>query len=134
MDQLRGTPKVQSLGDREKRPNLTKLHIFFIYLRILSQTTEQTISLITSRKHPIGVWQMSSPMATANVGAGLEFVDDAVASATCPGVRQYAAVQTQKGKKGLKKMKFNFFEKQTSRREMLRNSATLAGGALLALR
>src|SRR5467141_1807271 len=26
MNQLRSTPKVQSLGDREKRPNLTKLH------------------------------------------------------------------------------------------------------------
>src|SRR5271163_1805744 len=35
-------------------------------------------------------------------------------------------------KKGLKNMNFNFFEKQTSRREMLRGSATLAGSALLA--
>jgi cyclase len=35
-------------------------------------------------------------------------------------------------KKGLKKMKFNFLEKQSSRREMLRDSATLAGSALLA--
>jgi glyoxylase-like metal-dependent hydrolase (beta-lactamase superfamily II) len=31
-------------------------------------------------------------------------------------------------------MKVNFLEKQTSRREILRDSATLAGGALLALR
>src|SRR5712664_4708068 len=36
------------------------------------------------------------------------------------------------GKKGLKKMKFNFLQKQASRREMLRGSATLAGSALLA--
>src|SRR5258707_13548157 len=35
-------------------------------------------------------------------------------------------------KKGLKKMKFNFLQKQTSRRQMLRNSATLAGSAFLA--
>src|SRR3981189_308531 len=35
-------------------------------------------------------------------------------------------------KKGLKKMKFNFLQKQTSRREMLRGSAALAGSAFLA--
>src|SRR5712664_3733246 len=35
-------------------------------------------------------------------------------------------------KKGLKNMKFNFLQKQTSRREMLRDSATLAGSAFLA--
>src|SRR6202048_1511944 len=35
-------------------------------------------------------------------------------------------------KKGLKNMKFNFLQKKTSRREMLRDSATLAGSALLA--
>src|SRR5229473_6390732 len=35
-------------------------------------------------------------------------------------------------KKGLKKMRFNFLQKQTSRREMLRGSATLAGSAFLA--
>jgi len=35
-------------------------------------------------------------------------------------------------KKGLKNMKFNFLQKQTSRREMLQNSATLAGSAFLA--
>src|SRR5580700_2798989 len=35
-------------------------------------------------------------------------------------------------KKGIKKMKFNFLQKQTSRREMLRGSATLAGSAFLA--
>src|ERR1700747_2658509 len=34
--------------------------------------------------------------------------------------------------KGLKNMKFNFLRKQTSRREMLRGSATLAGSAFLA--
>jgi cyclase len=35
-------------------------------------------------------------------------------------------------KKGLKNVNFNFFEKQTSRREMLRGSVSLAGGAFLA--
>src|SRR6267143_3341503 len=35
-------------------------------------------------------------------------------------------------KKGIKKMKFNFLQKQTSRRQMLRGSATLAGSAFLA--
>src|SRR5260370_28163629 len=35
-------------------------------------------------------------------------------------------------KKGLKNMKFNFLQKQASRREMLRDSATLAGSAFLA--
>jgi cyclase len=35
-------------------------------------------------------------------------------------------------KEGVKKMKFEFLQKQTSRREMLRGSATLAGGAFLA--
>src|SRR5260370_14290597 len=34
-------------------------------------------------------------------------------------------------KKGLKNMKFNFLQKQSSRREMLRGSATLAGSAFL---
>src|SRR6266853_1976219 len=34
--------------------------------------------------------------------------------------------------KGLKNMKFNFLQKQTSRREMLRGSATLAGSAFVA--
>jgi cyclase len=35
-------------------------------------------------------------------------------------------------KEGVKKMKFEFLQKQTSRREMLRGSTTLAGGAFLA--
>src|SRR5712664_857325 len=35
-------------------------------------------------------------------------------------------------KEGVKKMGFNFLQKQTSRREMLRGSATLAGSAFLA--
>jgi cyclase len=35
-------------------------------------------------------------------------------------------------KEGVKKMKFKFLQKQTSRREMLRSSAQLAGGAFLA--
>ena len=39
----------------------------------------------------------------------------------------FLAVMAQK--KGLKNMKFNFLQKQPSRREMLRGSATLAGSA-----
>src|SRR5258708_20081172 len=35
-------------------------------------------------------------------------------------------------KKGLKKMKFNFLQRPTSRRGMLRDSAALAGSAFLA--
>jgi cyclase len=35
-------------------------------------------------------------------------------------------------KEGVKKMKFKFLQKQTSRREMLQGSATLSGGAFLA--
>jgi cyclase len=42
----------------------------------------------------------------------------------------FPAVMPQK--KGLKNVKFNFLQKQTSRREMLRGSATLAGSAFLA--
>src|SRR5882762_2132322 len=38
----------------------------------------------------------------------------------------------KKRKEELKNMKFNFLQKQTSRREMLRDSATLAGSAFLA--
>src|ERR1700738_3458536 len=37
-----------------------------------------------------------------------------------------------RNKGGLPKMNFNFLQKQPSRREMLRGSATLAGGAFLA--
>jgi cyclase len=42
----------------------------------------------------------------------------------------FLAVMAQK--KRLENMKFNFLQKQTSRREMLRGSATLAGSAFLA--
>src|ERR1700739_3816277 len=42
----------------------------------------------------------------------------------------FPAVMPQK--KRLKNVKFNFLQKQTSRREMLRGSATLAGSAFLA--
>jgi len=42
----------------------------------------------------------------------------------------FLAVMAQK--KGLKSMKFNFLQKQTSRCEMLRGSAMLAGSAFLA--
>src|SRR5271156_3654010 len=38
----------------------------------------------------------------------------------------------QQTKEGTKNMKFNLLQKQTSRREMLRGSATLAGSAFLA--
>src|SRR5580704_1686384 len=46
MNQLRSTPEMQSLGDREKRPYLTKLHFIYPYLPTLSQMTKQTIELI----------------------------------------------------------------------------------------
>jgi len=42
----------------------------------------------------------------------------------------FLAVMPQK--KGLKNMKFNFLQKQTSRRDILRGSVTLAGSAFLA--
>ena len=47
-NQLRCTPEAQSLCDREKRANLTKLHSYS-YLLILSQTAKQTIQPIRSR-------------------------------------------------------------------------------------
>ncbi len=73
---------------------------------------------------------------TANVGAGVAFVDGAMASAAVrwgPPMPQSELKNEKKRKKGLN-MKFNLLQKQTSRREILRHSATLAGGALLALR
>src|SRR5258708_9171189 len=42
----------------------------------------------------------------------------------------FLAVMPQK--KGLKNVKFNFLQKQTSRRDILRGSVTLAGSAFLA--
>ena len=47
-NQLRCTPEAQSLCEREKRANLTKLHSYS-YLLILSQTAKQTIQPIRSR-------------------------------------------------------------------------------------
>src|ERR1700678_2788787 len=57
MNQLRCTPEVQSLGDGEKRANLTKFHMFDTYLLILSQTEEQTIELINGRSVEFTVQQ-----------------------------------------------------------------------------
>jgi cyclase len=46
--------------------------------------------------------------------------------------RRMQVIANPDRKKGLKNMKFNFLQKQTSRREMLQDSVTLAGGVLLA--
>src|SRR5208282_5087382 len=98
MNQLRSTPKVQRLSDREKRSNLTKLHTPILFANpITGQKTNND-----SNK--------SQPYLT---GCGTE------------GVRCHR-------KKGVKKMNFNFLQKPTSRREMLRGSVTLAGSAFLA--
>src|SRR6266851_4859802 len=107
----------------------------YIYLRILSQTTKQTISLIESQKHPIGVWQRSSRHSKRWSRCRVRGRRDglrcgALGSANMP---QSELKNEKQRKKGLN-MKFNLLQKQTSRREILRHSATLAGGALLALR
>jgi hypothetical protein len=47
-------------------------------------------------------------------------------------VWQSSSPMPQQTKAGLKNMKFNLLQKQTSRREVLRGSVTLAGSALLA--
>src|SRR5271156_4191994 len=98
MNQLRSTPEVQRLGDREKRSNVTKLHLATSFTHLI--TGSKTNNNSNQR------WKYLT-------GCGKR------------GVRCHR-------KKGIKKMKFNFLQKQTSRREMLRGSATLAGSAFLA--
>src|ERR1700691_2139968 len=98
MNQLRSTAEVQGLGNREKRPDLAKLHFVTLFANLITGTKTNNDSNQT--------WEYLT-------GCGKR------------GVRCHR-------KKGVKKMEFNFLQKQTSRREMLRGSATLAGSAFLA--
>src|SRR5271163_2728938 len=98
MNQLRSTAEVQGLGNREKRPDLAKLHFATLFA-----------NLITGNK--------------TNNDSNKPW--ECLTGCRKRGVRCHR-------KKGLKKMRFNFLQKQTSRREMLRGSATLAGSAFLA--
>src|SRR5271155_2437283 len=97
MNQLRRTPEMQSLSDRQKRPDLAKLHCSTLFVHLITDDktnndSNQTRGYLT--------------------GCGKR------------GVRCHRT-------KGVKIMKFNFLQKQTSRREMLQGSAILAGSALL---
>src|ERR1700722_9414278 len=98
MKQFRRTPKMQSPGDRQKRPDLAKLHpaTLFAHLITGSKTNNNSNQM---REYPTGC-----------------------------GKREVRCHRT----KGVKKMKFNFLQKQTSRRDILRGSVTLAGSTLLA--
>src|SRR3984885_14763322 len=98
MKQFRRTPKMQSLGDRQKRPDLAKLHLATLFAHLItgSKTNNNSNQM---REYPTGC-----------------------------GKREVRCHR----KKGVKKMKFNFLQKQTSRRDILRGSVTLAGSAFLA--
>src|SRR5277367_3155180 len=98
MNQLRRTPEMQGLGDREKRPDLAKLHLATLFAHLI--TDNKTNNALNQ------TWECLTRCGKR-------------------GVRCHR-------KKGIKKMKFNFLQKQTSRREMLRGSATLAGSTFLA--
>src|SRR6266478_3673794 len=98
MDQLRSTPEMQRLGDREKRSNLTKFHTPVLFANLITDHRTNNVSNHTQK-------------CLTGCGNGI--------------------VQCHRTK-GLKNMKFDFLQKQTSRREMLRGSATLAGSAFLA--
>src|SRR6266481_639471 len=98
MNELRCTPEVQSLGDREKRPDLAKLHLATLFAHLI--TDNKTNNALNQ------TWECLTRCGKR-------------------GVRCHR-------KKGLKIMRFNFLQKQTSRREILRRSATLAGSAFLA--
>src|SRR5882724_2524969 len=98
MNQLRSTPEMQSLCDREKRSNLTKFHTSVLFVNLITDYTTNNVSNYS--------WK-------------------------CLNGRSKGIVQCHRTK-GPKNMKFNFLQKQTSRREMLRGSATLAGSAFLA--
>src|SRR5258708_35640308 len=98
MNQLCSTSEMQSFGDREKRPNLTKFHCLFLFADLITDDTTNNVS---------------NQIRECLTGCG------------------NGVVRCHR-KKGIKKMKFNFLQKQTSRREMLRGSATLAGSAFLA--
>src|ERR1700689_3484499 len=98
MNQFRRTPKMQCLGDRQKRPDLAKLHLATLFAHLItgSKTNNNSNQM---REYPTGCGKR--------------------------GVRCHRT-------KGVKKMKFNFLQKQTSRRDILRGSVTLAGSTLLA--
>src|ERR1700735_2250663 len=98
MKQFRRTPKMQSLGDRQKRPDLAKLHLATLFAHLItgSKTNNNSNQM---REYPTGC-----------------------------GKREVRCHRT----KGVKKMKLNFLQKQTSRRDILRGSVTLAGSTLLA--
>src|SRR5258705_7406900 len=98
MNALRSTPEMQSLGDRKKRSNLTKLHASILFANLITDHKTNNVSNHTQK------------------------------CLTRCGTRVVRCHRT----KGLLNMKFNFLQKQTSRREMLRGSATLAGSAFLA--
>src|SRR5258705_13365044 len=98
MNQLSSTPEMQSLGDRKKRSNLTKLHTSILFANLITDHKTNNVSNHTQK------------------------------CLTRCGTRVVRCHRT----KGLLNMKFNFLQKQTSRREMLRGSATLAGSAFLA--
>src|ERR1700733_310490 len=98
MNQPSSTPKVQRLGDREKRSNLTKFHAFILFANLITGHKTNNVSNHTQK---------------CLTGCGARIV-------RCH------------RKKGVKKMKFEFSKRQTTRREMLRGSATLAGSAFLA--
>src|ERR1700689_4958181 len=89
---------MQSLGDRQKRPDLAKLHLATSFAHLITDSKTNNNSN-QRRKYLTGCGKRG--------------------------------VRCQR-KKGIKKMKFNFLQKQTSRPEMLRGSATLAGSAFLA--
>src|SRR5882724_9502164 len=98
MNQLRSTPEMQSLCDREKRSNLTEFHTSVLFVNLITDYKTNNVSNYRRK---------------------------------CLNGRSKGMVQCHRTK-GLKNMEFNFFQKQTSRREMLRGSATLAGSAFLA--
>src|SRR5216683_6922464 len=83
MNQLRCASEVQSLGDREKRSNVTKLHLATSFAHLI--TGSKTNNNSNQRRKYLS-------------GCGKR------------GVRCHR-------KKGIKKMKFNFLQEQTSRRE-----------------
>src|SRR6202451_3390415 len=89
---------MQSLGDRQKRPDLAKLHLATSFAHLI--TDSKTNNNSNQRRKYL-------------TGCGKR------------GVRCHR-------KKGVKKMKLNFLQKQTSRRDILRGSVTLAGSAFLA--
>jgi hypothetical protein len=44
MNQLRCPPEVQSLSDREKRPNLTKFHLAILFAQLITGNTTNNVT------------------------------------------------------------------------------------------